>query len=66
MFAVITTLSSFMTYHRVYFMTGVTSGAGTAFLSGALVLQRVRVAQSLVFFVVFCISLYYLAIKCRF
>ena len=55
-------LSSLVTYQwecNKSNTTGATSGAGTANPSGApSVLRRVRVAQSLIFCVVFCMSLF--------
>jgi hypothetical protein len=58
-------ISSFMTYYRVCNKsntTGVTSGTGADYLSEQLdsttVLSEVRVARSLVFYVVFCRSLF--------
>jgi len=55
--------SSFMTYHRVCKMTGVTSGAGTAtlpeHLSSSPVFSGVHVTRSLAFYVCFvdlCLS----------
>ena len=60
-------LFSFMTYHQVWNYnntSGVTSGVGTAFPSGAPeftpVLSLVRVAQSLIVCVMFCRSLFVL------
>jgi hypothetical protein len=55
------TLSSFMTYHLVCSKSNTmyaTSGTGTAYHSGAPDSMPVRVARSLVYCVVHCISLF--------